>query len=236
MIHIAIVEDNKQYASVLTDYLKRFEQRSGQRFKIAHFTDGVEIVRVQHGFFDIILMDIEMKVMDGLAAAKAIRETDRDVIIMFITQAPQYAIGGFEVEALDYILKPINYYAFTQRLERAIERMQRREQKFLMLDTGSTVRKIMLASIRYVEVTNHQATYHLLDETLTLRASLKSCEQQLNDGRFFKINQSTIINFDYMESATTQTITIDNQLFTISRARRKIFLDTYNNYVNEVSK
>lgn len=236
MIRIAIVEDNEKYSAILADYLERFEEQNNVLFKISSFTDGSEIIKINHGHFDIILMDIEMEMLDGMTAAKIIREKDQDVIIMFITQAPQYAMNGFEVDAFDYVLKPINYFAFSQRIERAIERLNRRSRKSIMIETGGFVRKILVSSIRYVEVSNHEAIYFLLDESLILRESLKISEKRLSDARFFKCNQSYIVNFDFIDKVESDMIHIEDKRIPISRSRKKEFLDSFNNYINEVSK
>ncbi len=141
MIRIAIVEDDISYSNCLTDYLQKYEAECGEKFEITIFPDGNRIVDGYHFQFDIILMDIEMKFMDGMSAAEAIRKNDKEVVIIFITHTPQYAIRGYEVEALDYIIKSVSYFAFTQRLARAINRMKKREQKSVIISVkGGVVR------------------------------------------------------------------------------------------------
>lgn len=236
MIRLAIVEDNEQYIYILKNYIERYEKETDHIFKIAEFNDGKEIINTAHGYFDIILMDIEMNEMNGMEAARIIRKKDQEVVLIFITQAPQYAMNGFEVDALDYVLKPINYYAFTQRLERAIARYRKRELKSIMIETGGILRKVPLSSIRFIEVSNHDACYYLLDETIIIRESLKSAEKKLNDIRFFKTNQSFIVNCDFIESVHEENLKIGKHTIPISRSRKKLFLDHFNNYLNEVSK
>ena len=85
-------------------------------FSITHFSDGDEIALGYKGGYDLILMDIEMTFLDGMSAAEEIRRADPEVLIIFITNSPQYAIKGYAVQALDYILKPLSYYAFCQRM------------------------------------------------------------------------------------------------------------------------
>lgn len=236
MIRIAIVEDSDQNAEILIDYLSRYQMVSDYRFKIIRYSDGDEINLIEKGQYDLILMDIEMERMNGIEAAKKVRQIDADVIIMFITQTPHYAMQGFEVDALDYVLKPINYYAFTQRLSRALERLSRRSQKSIMIETGGFVRKVPMNMIKFVEMTNHEANYHLDDEVITLRESLKSIELKLQDSRFFKCNQSFLVNFDFIDATQGNNILIGNITIPLSRAKKKQFMDAFNNYINEVSK
>ncbi len=128
MIRVAIVEDDPVYQRQLRQYLERYEAERGQAFEILTFGSGQEIAYHYDASFDIILMDIEMGAVSGMEAAEIIRTMDQDVVIMFITNSPQYAIRGYAVEALDYVLKPIAYFAFAERLSRAIERMGKRQK------------------------------------------------------------------------------------------------------------
>ena len=114
MLRIAVVEDDKTYAAQLKEYLVRYGTETNQKISVALFPDGEDIVTDYSAEFDIILMDVEMTFMDGMTAAEKIREKDNEVVIIFITNMPQYAIQGYKVDALDYVLKPISYFAFSQ--------------------------------------------------------------------------------------------------------------------------
>ena len=89
-----------------------------------------------------ILMDIEMKLMDGMTAAEEIRRLDQDVVIMFITNMTNYAIRGYQVDALDYVLKPVSYFAFSQKLGRAIGKMKKTSTKIISIEIPSGVKKL----------------------------------------------------------------------------------------------
>lgn len=127
MIRIAIVEDEESYVKELTGYLKEYQNTYKEELEITVYRDGDGITSNYRAQFDIILMDIQMKFMDGMSAAEEIRKQDSEVVIMFITNMTQYAIRGYEVDALDYILKPVSYFAFCQKLSRAIARIKKRE-------------------------------------------------------------------------------------------------------------
>ena len=122
-MRLAIVEDEKNFANNILGYLQRFQKETGYQIETVWFQDGCDIAEEYKSDFDIILMDIQMRFMDGMTAARKIREADKGVIIIFITNMAQYAIQGYEVDALDYVLKPIAYFAFSQKLSRAIGRM-----------------------------------------------------------------------------------------------------------------
>ena len=126
MFKIAIVEDQEETRESLNRFVRQYAQEQGLQVEIRLITDGAEIAEHYTPGFDIIFMDVEMPRLDGFGAAEAIRAVDADVVLVFVTNMAQYAIRGYEVDALDYVLKPVNYYQFCTKLSRAIQRVQRR--------------------------------------------------------------------------------------------------------------
>src|SRR5699024_5955656 len=111
------------------EHLERYRKESGDQIEVSVHHDGDEIAAFYRAQFDIILMDIEMKFIDGMTAAEEIRKVDSSVSIIFITNAPQYAIRGYEVGALDYILKPVSYFIFSQKFGRAVAKIKKRSSR-----------------------------------------------------------------------------------------------------------
>ena len=107
MYRIAIVEDDKSFIEELKKYLEQYSQEEGQEFEISTFYDGEEILENHVSGYDLILLDIEMPKVNGMDAAEKIREADENVVLMFITNMAQYAIRGYSVGALDFVMKPI---------------------------------------------------------------------------------------------------------------------------------
>ena len=151
MLRIAIVEDEENYISVLKGYLQRYKEESGEQIEVTVYHDGDEIAAFYRAQFDIILMDIEMKFIDGMTAAEEIRKIDSSVFIIFITNAPQYAIRGYEVGALDYILKPVAYFTFVQKLGRAVAKLKKRCEKWVTIPVRGGVVRTALSDIYYIE-------------------------------------------------------------------------------------
>ena len=116
MKHIAVVEDDSSASQQIQNYLSLYQKENEQEFSVTVFADGLSILEDYHPIWDIILMDIEMPLMDGMTAAKCIRELDQSVIIIFITNMAKYAIKGYEVGALDFVLKPVSYFAFSLKI------------------------------------------------------------------------------------------------------------------------
>lgn len=234
MIQVAIVEDDKNYAASLKKYILRYEEEQNTKFSVEWFEDGEDIAEEYKGHFDIILMDIEMQFMDGMSAAKKIREVDEEVIIMFITNSPQYAMQGYAVDALDYVLKPINYYAFSQRLTRALSKMKKQEETYLTLNYRGGVQKIRISDLYYVEVRDHDLIYHTKDGNLMIRGTMREAEENLKEESFFRCNKAYLVNLEYVDGFENGDALVGGERLMVSRARKKEFLDALNNYMNEV--
>ena len=236
MIKIAIVEDEVMYANQLQDYLKQYEKENGELFEITVYTDGDEIVHKYRSQFDIILMDVEMKFMDGMSAAEEIRKVDTEVVIIFITNMPQYAIRGYAVDALDYVLKPVSYFAFSQRLSRAIGRMKKRETKNISVNVkGGTIR-LDVANIYYIESQGHNLIFHTASGEYEAPGTMKEVEDKLGKLNFFRGNKGYLINLTHVEGVQESCALVKGEQLLLSHARRKDFMEALTCYWGEVVK
>lgn len=236
MIRVALVEDDPNYREELMEYLKRYEQESGEKFRIRVFTDGDEIAEEYRAEYDIILMDIEMTFMDGMTAAERIREVDSEVVIIFITNMPQFVMKGYTVDALDYVLKPITYFAFSQRIDRALSRMKKRTRKYITIEIKGGMQKLDVSKITYVEVNNHDLIFHTLSGDYLTKGAMKEVEANLGAENFFRCNKCYLINLEYVESVQNFDVILGKDAVQVSRARKKALLDALNDYLNEVGK
>ena len=236
MIHIALVEDEEEYRKVFLGYLRRYEQESGRQFRISVLPDGEDIISSYKADYDLILMDIAMRFMDGMTAAEKIRELDQEVVIIFITNMPQFVMKGYAVDALDYVLKPVNYFAFSQRIERAISRMSRRREQYFTVPVRGGIRKLSVSNILYVEVQDHDLLFHTRNESILTRGSLAEVEAKLGNAGFFRCNKYCLVNLAFADSLQGIDLVVAGEHIQVSRAKKKAMLDALNNYLNEVSK
>lgn len=237
MLEIAIVEDEENYRNVLCEYLKKYEQETGQKMHMSVFTDGDEIVENYTAKYDIILMDIEMQFMNGMDAARKIREVDKAVIIIFITNMAQYAIQGYEVDALDYILKPISYFAFSQRIQRAVGRMKKREERYINIVSKNGVNKVAVSEISWIESEGHRLIYHAKNQVYesTLN-SMKEIENELKDCSFFRCNKGYLVNLAHVKAIRDGWAILTNGQVMISRAKKTEFQKALTTYAGETVK
>ena len=107
MAKIAVVEDNDAMRAQLCGFIAQYAQESGHQLDVTAFSDGAQLVEPYRPGFDIIFLDIEMPKLGGMPTAERIRRQDPDVVLVFVTNMAQYAIRGYEVDALDFVLKQI---------------------------------------------------------------------------------------------------------------------------------
>lgn len=235
MIRVAIVEDDAMYMEQLKLFLKQHEESTGEAYQITCFSDGEDIVSGYKAQYDLILLDIEMRFLDGISTAEEIRRVDSAVVIMFITNMPQYAIKGYAVDALDYVLKPISYFAFTQRIERAISRMKRREERFITLPVRGGKQRLDVGKIRYIEAVDRTLEFHTNTEVISSRGSLATLEQELGT-QFYRCNKCYLVNLKFVTGVQGEYALLSDTQLQISRAKKRGLLDALNNYLNEVGK
>ena len=120
MLKIAIVEDERECQEALIEHLRKYEKEKNEAFIVRIFNDGIDILDDYSADYDLIFLDIHMKYQDGMTTAKRIREVDADAQIVFITALAQYAIEGYKVNALDFILKPVVYEQLAMTMDKVL--------------------------------------------------------------------------------------------------------------------
>ena len=124
MIRIAIVDDDADDLKLLQSNIERFFQSSGGEYSLFAFSDGEDLLYRYDGSYDVIFLDVEMRWCNGIDVARSIRERDRDTALIFISRIAQYAVQGYSVDALDYILKPVEYASFEKKMQKALHHVE----------------------------------------------------------------------------------------------------------------
>lgn len=231
MIRTAIVEDQQKTSDTIKSFLEKFGEANQQKFEIKQFYDGVDIVNDYGAGFELVFMDIQMAKMNGMDAAKEIRKIDSEVMIIFITNLPQFAVQGYEVDATGFLIKPVKYDIFCQQMDKVMRRVAVKQKEYMALNVNGGMRRVDLSELIYIESDGHYLVFHMMSEDITILSSMKEMEKQLSDKGFFRCNSGYLINLKYVESVDKNTAIVGGVELQISRAKKKKFLESLTEYI-----
>lgn len=231
MLKIAIVEDETEYVNQILEYIAQYQKECPKEIHTTVFHNGSEIMQNYQSDFDIIFLDIEMPIMNGMETAEAIRAVDMEVVLVFITNMAQYAINGYSVGALDFVLKPINYSTFSVRLTRAIGRARKRESGEILLSLPDGVKRLETKQIYYVDVQNRMLHYHTTEGEFVLRGTMQNAEKELARYQFIKCNHWYLVNLKHVSEIRKDIAMVAGNELEISRRNKTAFLAALTDYV-----
>lgn len=230
-IKIAIVEDDRKASDTVKEYVERYGRENSLQFKITQYPDAVSLLDQYTAEHDIIFMDIQMPYLNGMDAAHRLRSLDSKVILIFTTSLMQYAIEGYEVDALAYLVKPINYYEFAMKLGKAVKRVPFISEADVVINTKSGDIRLAQEDIRYVEISGHWIVYHTLGGDYSRYSSLTKVASELSESEFARINSCYLVNMQYVRRVNGMMCVLDNgEELKISQPKRKDFLQTIQTY------
>lgn len=232
MVRIVIVEDDPADLKRLTDCLRQFEEEQGERFSVKAFSNPSEFLDSYRPDCDLVFMDIELPLFNGIDVARQLREIDSVVTLVFITNMEQYAVNGYEVDALDFVVKPINYYRFSSMLRKALRTMARRSEKEVTVQAGGSITRLRASQIYYVEIRDHLLIYHTNVGRIESWGKLSDVEAELADYHFARCGSSLLVNLRHVISVSGNDVNVAGTTLPISQRRRKAFYACVTSYLS----
>lgn len=231
MYRIAIVEDEEKCVQHLSEILERCSKELNVQCKVECFNNGMDFISDYQPLYDLVLLDIAMPLLDGMETARKLRAIDPAVFIIFTTNLVQYAVKSYEVEALDFVLKPVEFKVFFTKFKRFVKMMKEKKDKYIVISTEGISRKINVKDILYIEVIGHFLHYHLYGETLTKYGTIAQAENEMENFGFFRIYKSYIINLSHIQEIKLNSVVLDDGTeLLISRFKKKEFMQKVAEY------
>jgi len=235
MTHIAICDDEKSFVAYLTELVTRYAAETGQEIKISLYYDGMELIERYDSSIDLIFLDIQMKLVDGLRAADRIRRMDEKVGIIFLTTLTQYGLEGYKYQAFNYIIKPIKYVRLKAELDQWMKKHQKEENPAIAVANDTGKYRVFLKSLRYLETYKRNLLLHTEQEEIICYKSMKEMERELAGQGFVRCHTSYIVNLFYVKGVKKLEIElVTGEKVPISQPKRKEFMEKLADYWGEL--
>lgn len=185
------------------------------------FDNGKELIhRFKTLNYDLVMLDIEMPEIDGISLARKLRELSEDVYIVFLTSHIEYALEGYEVNALRYLTKPVNNQKLKEILEYIIQKQSKED--VLWIKTDEAEEKIRLSDILYLEAQNQNIVINTKEKLYTTRYNLGDFETELKSKGFVRIHRGYIVSLNKILKLGKNCVCLENDInLPVSRSKEK---------------
>ena len=216
MLHVAVCDDERTALQELAEEVRRWAEAEGEACSVETFAsaDAFWFVWEERKDLEVLLLDIEMPGMDGMELARRLRQAGEPIGIIFVTGNPDFALEGYDLEAVSYVMKPVRRERLHAALSRARERMARRAAVLLPL-SGGELERLYIADICCLESDGHASIVWKKDGTkLVSKMGTQQLEQELENcsDAFFKPHRSYFINLAHVERIGKKDVRMGNQL------------------------
>ena len=223
VINIAVVDDLPQDRNKMQSLLLQYARKQNLNWQVTLFADGKDFLdSLSQNTYAIVFLDIVMEGIDGIETARRMRKTCPDTLLVFVTTEEDYAVEGYEVEAVGFLV--IGESSQGKRFDRLMQRLTEklRQDEVLEVSENNISLQIPLGQIFYIEVLGHNMLLHARDGNHALRMTMAEIKALLpEDGRFFECHRGIVVNLDRVTDLGSQTITMENgDTLPVSRRKR----------------
>ena len=222
MIKFAICDDEPAMARELAGYLARYlEEHEVTAYSVSNFSSGRALLEAADGF-DVIFLDIQMEEPDGMETARLLRGQGDHSLLVFVTVLMELVFDAFQVEAYDYLTKPLDAARFARTMDRVLQTLEQRTAASLVIQQGSGCEVVPLSDVVYCEVLGRKVYLHKKDGTVTgYYDRLEQLERRV-DGRFFRCHRSYLVNLDHVRGCQAgQVLLSQGERIPVSRLRER---------------
>ncbi len=223
MIRIAICDDEKHMSDHIRSMVLNFFRKKNREISLRMFSGGEELLSY-NGQIDILFLDIQMKDMDGMETARKLRADKFRGFLVFITVLKEMVFQSFEVQAYDYLVKPVDGKQFEKTMERLYASMQNASEDSLLVQKGYEGRIIREDEIVFCEIIDRKIYLNLASgEVVDYYERIENLETKLNN-RFYRCHRSYLINLKHLKGYKNGTACMDNgKEIPVSRLRSREF-------------
>lgn len=223
MLSIAVCDDEMLFCARLSGEIQRIVEKLGRTCVIRQFQSGRALLETVEQF-DLIFLDIRMEGMDGMKTAKYIRERAYDKPLIFISSSREHVWDSYEVEAFWYLVKPVSEEKLERVLQRAITRVDKEPQEYLVIHKEGKPKKLFLADIFYFEIRGRIIEIHGNEGVLPYYGQMGELENQLCRKGFFRCHKSLLLNLERVDTYNRQEAILENgEKLPIARRRYAAF-------------
>lgn len=231
MIHIAICDDERDFVAHLTGLLNQYAAETGVEIKVTAYYDGMELIEKYDTTIDLIFLDIQMRLVNGLRAAERVRQMDEKVGIIFLTTLTQYGLEGYKYQATNYIIKPIRYARLKEEMKQWLERHRQDDSPFIVVANDAGKFKVFLKSLRFIETFNRNLLLHTDQENIICYKKMKELETELVQHGFVRCHSGYLVNLFYVKRIEKLDIILTTgERVPISQPKRKEFMERLADY------
>ncbi len=232
MLLLAIVDDDRDEANALSALIAQYFAKHDRSYMFRTFHDPLDFIRSTENY-DIVFMDIRMDKLDGIEVARIMRKINTNCMLIFVTHMAQLAIKGYEVDALDFIVKPADQYSINYVLDKAIARLDSTSATLIAIKTSEGIVSLSSGDITYVEVFDHNLVYHTTKGVYDARGRLSDVIRKLDPKRFIVCNRSFVVNMRYVSNISGDFLTVEGTQISISKSHRKEIMQRFSNFLGE---
>jgi len=216
---IAICDDEQNQIEYLTSLVTSWSAHAGHSCEIRTFASAEAFLfeYEEDKAYDILLLDVEMKNMNGIELAKRIRKDNNRAEIIFITSHFEFVGEGYEVDALHYLIKPISAEKLTQVLTKAAEKLSVEPPSVVISSDGEIV-KLYESDILYAESYLHYVTIHTKDKEYKIKENISVFESKLSDD-FYRIHRSYLVSLKHITRISRTSVNVGNTELPLSRGK-----------------